>query len=253
MMLGKSRTWLILASLAVVLGGAALARWGYVERGYARLLTADADAIPERPELKAFALSAAAPVYRRVCMSCHGADLKGNHKLGAPDLTDGDWLYGDGRVSEIEQTLTYGVRSGDAKSRNLASMPAFGQPEPYARYHIPPLRPGEIKDVTEYLIWLEARPADQVAAARGDRIFHTSGGCFDCHGADATGDGAIGAPNLKDRIWLYGDGSRAAVIDTIVHGRAGACPAWIHRLTAGQIRAVALYVYAKSHPARPPA
>jgi cytochrome c oxidase cbb3-type subunit 3 len=85
-------------------------------------------------------------------------------------------------------------------------------------------------------------------AARGDRIFHGAGGCYDCHGQDALGDGAIGAANLRDRVWLYGDGSRRSVFDSIAHGRAGACPAQIGQLKAADIRALALYVHAQGRP-----
>jgi cytochrome c oxidase cbb3-type subunit 3 len=127
-------------------------------------------------------------------------------------------------------------------------MPAYGQAEPYARYHIPPLGPGDVRDVTEYLLSVEGRSADPAAAGRGDVIFHTRGGCYDCHGADAHGDGAIGAPNLADRVWLYGDGSRRAIFETIVHGRAGACPSWIGRLPAAEIRALAVFI--ATHPRR---
>jgi cytochrome c oxidase cbb3-type subunit 3 len=228
---------------ALLLAGAAA--WaGYVGGGYADLLKVDADAIPERPLLKAFALARARPLYDRRCAACHGAGLAGDPRRGAPDLADDDWLYGEGRVSEIEQTLTHGVRSGDPKSRNLASMPAYATAEPYPRYHIPPLAPADVRDVADYLVSLSGRQADTAAAARGEAVFHGRGGCYDCHGVDAHGDGAIGAPNLADRIWLYGDGSRAAIEDSIAHGRAGACPRWIGVLSAGEIRALAVFVHA---------
>ena len=213
--------------------------------GDAELLATDADRIPSRPHLVAFARARAAPLYGTTCARCHGDTLRGDRRLGVPDLTDRDWLYDDGRVSEIEQTLTHGIRSGDPKARNLAGMPAYAQAEPYARYHIPPLSPQDIRDVTEYVVAIEARPADPAAMARGDTIFHTRGGCYDCHGVDAHGEGAIGAPNLRDRIWLYGDGSRAAIFDTIAQGRAGACPAWIGRLSAAEIRALAVFVHGR--------
>jgi len=32
--------------------------------------------------------------YQQLCVACHGEDGKGNQHLGAPDLTDGTWLYG---------------------------------------------------------------------------------------------------------------------------------------------------------------
>ncbi len=248
----KPATWFIIASLLGLAGLGCLGRWGYLHHQEANLLTVDADTIPGRPQLMAFALDQAQPLYRRTCARCHGADLKGDASLGVPNLADRDWLYGAGGVADIEQTITYGIRSGDPKSRNLASMPAFGRPQPYARYSIPPLRPGEIRDVVEYLFLVEGRAADRAAAERGDRIYHTTGGCFDCHGGDAAGDGAIGAPNLTDGIWLYGDGARRAVFDSIAYGRAGACPAWLHQLKAAQIRGLALYVYAQAHPASGP-
>jgi cytochrome c oxidase cbb3-type subunit 3 len=242
----SSRTrWIVTGcALAVVLlAGAAAARLIGVAAGDRALLGVDADVIPGRPALRAFAIARARPAYLARCAGCHGADMTGNRRLGAPDLTDADWLHGEGRVSDIEQTLTWGIRAGDPKGRNLASMPAYGHAEPYARYHIPPLSPGDIRDVTEYLLSLESRPADGSAAGRGVAIFHGRGGCYDCHGQDGHGDGAIGAPNLTDRIWLYGDGSRTAIFDSIAGGRAGVCPAWINRLTASQIRALAVFVH----------
>jgi cytochrome c oxidase cbb3-type subunit 3 len=51
------------------------------------------------------------------CVACHGADGKGNPMLGAPNLTDGTWLYG-GSAEDIEFALRNG-RNGQ--------MPAFGK------------------------------------------------------------------------------------------------------------------------------
>ncbi len=50
------------------------------------------------------------------CAACHGADAKGNHLLGAPNLTDDIWLYG-GSADSIKHTLRNG-RAG--------VMPKFG-------------------------------------------------------------------------------------------------------------------------------
>ncbi len=241
-----SRTRWIVAGCALallLLGGAAAARLIGAAAGDRALLSMDADRILGQPDLRDYAVARATPIFRRQCAGCHGVDLRGNRRRGAADLTDADWLHGEGRVSDIEQTLTHGVRSGDPEGRNLASMPAYGRPEPYARYHIPPLSPGDIRDVTEYLLTLEGRPADTPAAGRGEGIFHGRGGCYDCHGQDGHGDAAIGAPNLTDGVWLYGDGSRAAIFNSIAGGRAGACPAWIGRLSAGEIRALAVFVH----------
>ncbi len=54
-------------------------------------------------------------VFQTYCVACHGPDGTGNPALGAPNLTNGVWLYG-GSAEQIAQTL----RSG----RN-GMMPAF--------------------------------------------------------------------------------------------------------------------------------
>lgn len=58
-----------------------------------------------------------AKIFQEQCVSCHRADGKGNQELGAPNLTDGIWLYGGDRDS-IYRTIFY-ARNG--------SMPAWGE------------------------------------------------------------------------------------------------------------------------------
>ncbi|KAB2939965.1 MAG: cytochrome-c oxidase, cbb3-type subunit III [Hyphomicrobium sp.] len=41
------------------------------------------------------------------CASCHGEAGKGNQDVGAPNLTDGIWLYG-GKLADIEKTIETG-------------------------------------------------------------------------------------------------------------------------------------------------
>ena len=55
--------------------------------------------------------------YMRFCVACHGPEGKGNPMLGAPDLTDGVWLYG-GSAGVISQSIVQG-RNG--------VMPAFAE------------------------------------------------------------------------------------------------------------------------------
>jgi cytochrome c oxidase cbb3-type subunit 3 len=57
-----------------------------------------------------------------VCFTCHGADAKGT-QLG-PDLTDQQWLNGDGSYDFIVQTITTGVPT---PKQFAAPMPPFGQ------------------------------------------------------------------------------------------------------------------------------
>ena len=41
------------------------------------------------------------------CVACHGEDGKGNQMLGAPDLTDSDWLYGKSKMV-LHKTIAEG-------------------------------------------------------------------------------------------------------------------------------------------------
>jgi cytochrome c oxidase cbb3-type subunit 3 len=59
--------------------------------------------------------------------------------------------------------------------------------------------------------------------------------CIACHGATGEGNIALGAPNLTDRIWLYG-GSREIIEQSVAHGRNGHMPAFNDRLDDTQIR-----------------
>ena len=52
----------------------------------------------------------------------------------------------------------------------------------------------------------------------------------------------VGAPNLTDKIWLYG-GSRGAVVNTITNAHAGVMPAWAGRLDPVTIKMLTAYVH----------
>jgi cytochrome c oxidase cbb3-type subunit 3 len=47
--------------------------------------------------------AAAKEVYVEQCAGCHGEDGKGMHEGGGPNLTDGIWLYGEGRDAVMAQ------------------------------------------------------------------------------------------------------------------------------------------------------
>jgi len=47
----------------------------------------------------ASAVARAAPLFQDQCAACHGAEGKGDPAFGAPNLTDGESLYGDSRTA----------------------------------------------------------------------------------------------------------------------------------------------------------
>jgi len=228
-----------------LLGGAA---WLVREaRISAQLVRSDPEAIPGNAELLRAGAERGRSIYRDRCASCHGPKATGATSLGAPNLTDADWLYGEGRVSDIEKIVGYGIRAPNPRSWNLATMPAYGQAIPSTAESIQPLTPGEIAAVSDYLLALGGQPSDPESARWGAQIYSGKGGCYDCHASDAKGDRAIGASNLTDSTWLYGDGSQMAISYSITHGRQGFCPAWSRKLSSLELREVSLYVYALSH------
>ena len=214
----------------------------------ARLLRMDPNSLPTQA-LMEFARSRGEALFEAHCAACHGARGQADPARGIPDLSDNDWLYGTGSVSDIEQIIKFGIRSHHPKAWNLAIMPAYATARPSIRDDkIPALSPGNIRDLVEFLAREQGRSADAAAAKRGAELFGGVAGCYDCHAADGKGDSSIGAPNLTDRITLYGDGSRESLSMSIAYGRHGMCPAWATRISAAGIREVALFVYSLSHP-----
>jgi cytochrome c oxidase cbb3-type subunit 3 len=226
---------LILVAVAVGVGVAVhVAR---VHRTEGALLRLPADEIPHNADLTAFAASRGPAVYASHCSQCHGTDLKGDAKRGVPDLQDSVWLYGEGVISDIENTILYGVRSGHPKAHNITDMPAF--------LRIGQLSPAEITDVVEYVLSLSGRSRDEPAARRGYDLYSNKGNCFDCHSGDALGNPDYGAPALTGPTWVYG-GSRETLLKSVTDGRHGLCPAWIDKLSAAQVRELAVYLYNNS-------
>jgi cytochrome c oxidase cbb3-type subunit 3 len=59
------------------------------------------------------------PIFMQTCAACHGMDGKGNPLLGAPNLTDGIWLYGSS-----EQTMRDTIAKGRGEAAAVTRMPA---------------------------------------------------------------------------------------------------------------------------------
>ena len=214
-----------------------------------RLLRMDPNLAPNDSALMEFARGRGEALFEAHCAACHGTLGQGDTDRGIPNLSDDDWLYGTGSVSDIEQIVKYGVRSYHPKAWNVAIMPAYATQRPSIRdSKIPSLSPGDIRDLVEFLLREQRRAGGGLAAARGAVLYRGAGGCYDCHAMDGKGDAAIGAPNLTDEITLYGDGSAAALSMSIAYGRHGMCPAWVTRISPAGIRELALFVYSLSHP-----
>ena len=72
------------------------------------------------------------PILNKHCASCHGTQLQGDPAKGAPRLDDSVWLYGDGSIYNIENTILYGIRSGHPRSHRFKDMPALGRTQQLA-------------------------------------------------------------------------------------------------------------------------
>lgn len=151
------------------------------------------------------------------CMQCHGADARG--AKGFPNLTDADWLYG-GEPDKIKETIANG---------RMGVMPPHAQ-----------LGADSIKDLANFVRSLSGLPNDSVRAAKGKETF-TTAGCVGCHGPEATGNQAVGAPNLVDKTWLYGS-SEAVITETITNGRQNQMPAWKDFLGEAKVHLLSAYV-----------
>ena len=55
-------------------------------------------------------IAAGGEVFDANCSACHGADAKGSHDVGAPDLTDANWIYGGSQ--QAIYTTVYSGRQG---------------------------------------------------------------------------------------------------------------------------------------------
>jgi cytochrome c oxidase cbb3-type subunit 3 len=167
------------------------------------------------------------------CAACHGQDAKG--RANFPDLTDNDWLWGNGDPEAIAETLRVGINSPHAETR-FSQMPAFGRDQL--------LTAAEVRSVAAYVYALSnpegSTPQNMEQIDAGHELFLTY--CAGCHGETATGDREAGVPNLADDFWLYG-GDLATIVTTVHGGRQGHMPTWDERLSATDIKLLALYVH----------
>ncbi|MCF8506750.1 MAG: cytochrome-c oxidase, cbb3-type subunit III [Caulobacter sp.] len=199
--------------------------------GAAKLKTATLAQIESDPELQAYALQVGTSIFGDNCATCHGAG--GGGAKGYANLRDDVWLWG-GTLEDIQQTITYGIRSGDDQGR-MSQMPAFGRDQL--------LNSAQVADMTEYVVALSGRQASAAAVTRATPVFAEQ--CASCHGPAGKGMQSVGAPDLTDSDWLFGS-DRASISSQIHNGRGGVMPAWGHRFSPETIKALAVYIHANS-------
>lgn len=148
-------------------------------------------------------------IFDRNCAVCHGYEAEGQADH-FPNLADETWQWG-GSAAQIEQS----IRAG----RN-AVMVGWAQV----------LGADGVNNVTEYIGVLGSSGAEGHPGQVQYNQF-----CVACHLPDGSGNAALGAPNLVDDDWLYGD-SGDAIRHSIADGRAGEMPAFDQRLDDTQIK-----------------
>lgn len=156
------------------------------------------------------------------CAQCHGSDARG--AKGFPNLADSSWQWG-GEPEAIRATITDG---------RMGAMIPFGAT----------LGPDGVKDVANYVRSLSGLAHDSLRAQRGAEAFQQN--CVACHGADAKGMAALGAPDLTDENWLWGS-SEAVIVETITHGRMNRMPGFGEFLGQDKVHLLTAYVWGLSN------
>ncbi|WP_019616663.1 cytochrome-c oxidase, cbb3-type subunit III [Psychromonas ossibalaenae] len=192
--------------------GAVFKKLAYDENGVYK----DIALIAQDPE----AVKVGQRLFLQNCAQCHGSDARGS--TGFPNLADNDWLYG-GEPQAIKDSIMHGRQGIMAAWKDI-------------------LGEQGIKETAAYVLKLSGRRVNAIEAQAGEERFVM---CAACHGADGTGSHALGAPNLTNKIWLYG-GSRKAVEDSIRNGRSGVMPAWSEILGEDKIHVISAFVYSLS-------
>ncbi|QJB70494.1 cytochrome-c oxidase, cbb3-type subunit III [Parasphingorhabdus halotolerans] len=193
------------------------------------IISTDIRKLNGTPELMQQAIEGGRSAFKVHCVQCHGSGAAGSK--GYPNLNDDDWLWG-GDLEAIEYTLVHGIRQPDHSDTRFSQMPAFG------RDGI--LQSNEIQDVVSHVRTLSGDEKPSAASQRGALVYAAN--CVICHGANGKGDRLQGAPNLTDKIALYGR-DRATLTETITNSRYGVMPRWNNRLDPVTIRMLAAYVH----------
>ena len=200
-----------------------------------KIAAASVDDILKDDKLREFARAGGGAAFKVNCVPCHGAGAAGSP--GYPNLNDDDWVWG-GTADAIYTTLKNGIRYTANADTRVMDMQVFG-PDP-ANDGAATLNPEQIDQVANFVLTLPGGQADAAKAEAGKQLFADN--CAACHGDAGLGKQDMGAPNLTDKIWLYG-GTVEAVKAQVSKPRMGVMPAWSHRLDDTTVKQLAVYVH----------
>jgi cytochrome c oxidase cbb3-type subunit 3 len=102
------------------------------------------------------------------------------------------------------------------------------------------MSPEEVTATATYVASLSGDVENQELVSQGEELFAQN--CAACHGEDAKGQNALGAPNLTDAIWLYGDGVDN-IRSQLLNPQHGVMPPWQGRLEESTIKMLTVYVH----------
>lgn len=165
-------------------------------------------------------MASAKRVYIQHCSACHGVDGQGQVSR-FPNLRDGIWQWG-GSEADIENTLKNGRQGIMIGWENTLGK----------------------EGVTQLVDYIRSSPFDNQATSSHPGALLYQQYCVACHGASGEGNPVLGAPNLADASWLYGN-SVEELHETIANGRNGIMPAFKNRLDDMQTRMLVAWLTKK--------
>lgn len=185
------------------------------------LLLALAAAHPAAAQDTTSTLTRGATLYSRTCQRCHNL-------RGPGEWTDREWVI---IMQHMETRANLTVEHARLIRAFLVASNAAARAPGEAR-------PGVAADTAA-----PAMSADLLASGR--QVFHGSGACASCHGADL-GGGPV-APNLRDTQWRNGSGRYQDILKVIRNGVAGtAMAAYPGGISDEEAKQVAAYVWSVS-------
>lgn len=194
-----------------------------------QLVSVELEDVSQNPDLLQFAVNGGQSAFKVYCSQCHGSGANGGTIY--PSLIDDDWIWG-GTLEDIYLTLQHGIRYEQDDDTRLSEMPRYGADELLER--------DEIVDVAWYVRQMSSQEFDAEAAARGQTVFADN--CAACHGEQGEGIRELGAPNLSDAIWFYGN-THEQIVAQISDPKQGVMPGWTGRLSEVTIRQLTHYVH----------